>query len=1072
MIGFNRTLIVLTIFCMSWQTSLLAQDADLNDIHTRRYLEDIAYQQRVDQIEAFIYRKKLSGMDGENISGRGVLTIPVVVHIMHKPSDTVPNNSSSNITDDRVVQAIADLNELFSNSSTFGGSPQYTDAGISSVDTEIQFCLAEFDPQGNPSTGITRTATDLSDLKRDDACPGQIINQDECLKSLSFWNSNDYLNLWVVNSICTSASGLNAECGLTGYSYSAAAHGQTYDGPVLISSVIGGASEDAAYVAHEVGHYLNLLDTYYDPPGPKPPCTNNNCLLDGDKICDTPPDSDPAAASCFANERVNSCSTDLDDQSANNPFSTDVQDMYENYMDNADAGCRNTFTAGQKDRMRITLLGVRSSLLSSNGCDLSITNAALVAVENPGDISCEANLSPRVRVANTGSNVIGSILFRAFLNNNNIGSYTWTGNLPAGDTLGITLNPSSPIAGRNDLRIVIDEVNGSADQDERDNFWIMNFINANHGPLIQQFPYCVDFEDPIIIEDWLPGDLDGIIGFDSFDGSVCTNAGNNSLRYNTNGLWNNGSGPVASAGGTRDFFIGPQFDLTGYESAYLEFDVAFKEYRIEKALSLRVWAIDDCGNAYNLMYEKNQQALQTSNSPYDPFILAWEPASCADWRRENISLDAFTGKVIRIVFDVVLESDFSQNFYLDNICLDAIKTQRFCTLPENIPDTPGNYVATDICTDAEGWVHFIKNAAAQPQTTENLLLLSIKNPEALGVELIPEQVRVSIAPEHGSSAYDMSDADYAENMHGWFVGSRYFHIDTKHVPSSPLEIRSYYSGKDFEDLNLSLDSERKMEDDRRLSIFTIGPTANGNPEEGHASVNNDVFRAYRKGTEASAETWKWVDHGRYRSASFLVEELGFGGIGSGGEGLGYGPGYPVAFKSFYFTQNLGSVELKWTLSKEINTKLVEIYRADVNGNEEKLQEFQAAGDSDTETSYNYTDIPNTDEPVRYYVKVVHNDELEIFSETITAGLNRGDFVKVYPNPSNGKFRLDVVAEENDKIEFIVLNASWQRLYHLAWPFNGSNPEIDISHLPPGVYFYDVLIREERYMGKIVLMPGK
>ena len=115
MIGFLRTLCVLTIFCMSWQTCLLAQDADMNNVHTRRYLEDIDYQQRTDQIEALIYRSKLNGLDGETLSGRGILTIPVVVHIMHDPADVTPNNSTSNITDDRVIQAIADLNDLFAN---------------------------------------------------------------------------------------------------------------------------------------------------------------------------------------------------------------------------------------------------------------------------------------------------------------------------------------------------------------------------------------------------------------------------------------------------------------------------------------------------------------------------------------------------------------------------------------------------------------------------------------------------------------------------------------------------------------------------------------------------------------------------------------------------------------------------------------------------------------------------------------------------------------------------------------------------------------------------------------------
>ena len=80
-------------------------------------------------------------------------------------------------------------------------------------------------------------------------------------------------------------------------------------------------------------------------------------------------------------------------------------------------------------------------------------------------------------------------------------------------------------------------------------------------------------------------------------------------------------------------------------------------------------------------------------------------------------------------------------------------------------------------------------------------------------------------------------------------------------------------------------------------------------------------------------------------------------------------------------------------------------------------------------------------------------------------------MKLYPNPTFGKIELGLAAQESDRIEFIIHNASWQWLYNKSWTYNGSNPELDISHLPPGIYFYDVLIREERYLGKLVLMPG-
>lgn len=1070
MIGFNRILCVLAIFCMSWQNNLFAQDADLTDVHTKRYLEDIAYKQRTDQIDAYIYRKKMEGFEGETISGRSILTIPVVVHIMHTPEDTLADNSGSNLSDLRVQQAIDDLNDLFRNRGSFAGDPMFTNAGITSVDTEIEFCLAEFDPQGNPTSGITRTPTPLSNLYRDDTCPGQVINQDECLKNLDYWDSNDYMNIWLVNSICTSKSSLNARCGLTGYSYSAAAHGKPYDGPVLISSVFGGTSENASYVAHEVGHYLDLLDTYYDPPGPKPSCTNNNCLLDGDKICDTPPDSDPLAGSCMANQRSNSCSTDADDTSANNPFDTDVQDMYENYMDNAGSGCRNTFTVGQRDRMRIALLGVRSSLQNSNGCDLSITNATLISIDNPAELSCEANLSPVITVVNTGTNIIGSCTFQVYLNNAQTGSVRWTGNLQPGDSARVNLNPLGSVPGRNTLKVVVDLVNGSPDQNEGDNSRDKNYIYTNYsGNSIQNFPYCLNFEDPMTIEDWVPGDLDGIISFDTYDASVCTDAGSYSLRYNTSGSWNNGNGPMASPQGTKDFFIGPEFDLREYGTAKLSFDVAFKEALQSNGLGLKVWAIDDCGTANTLMYYKKQRDLQTSTTPYDPFLLAWAPENCGEWRSEDISLNAFTGKKIRIVFEVELDAEYSQNFYLDNICVEA---ERNCVLPTEIPTAPGVYVASDACMDGQGWMHFIKEAEAEPKTPSDLLLLSLEDPLSFGVELYPGQVQVVITTGYGEEAHDLTAASYAENIFGWYTASRYYKIDTKHKPTGNIALRTYFNETDIQDLNVSLADSMKMQGNKQVSVYTLGPQVDPDILLSHATAQPGDFKGYKHGTEPSEKLWAWQDEGGFYSATLLVDRLGSGGVGSGGEGRGYGARYPVPFKEFLLGQDMSRVVLNWTTLRENNTRVFEIYRSVNNGSFEKLEELPAAGESDADISYTFTDESVPAGLLKYRIKTLHQDDLELLSETIFIDLDRSEFIKVYPNPTLGQFGIKINAEENDKIEFNVLNAAWQRLHSVAWPYNGDNPTFDISHLPPGIYFYDVLIREERYMGKLILMPGK
>ncbi|HHH53191.1 MAG TPA: PKD domain-containing protein, partial [Bacteroidetes bacterium] len=90
-------------------------------------------------------------------------------------------------------------------------------------------------------------------------------------------------------------------------------------------------------------------------------CKNDNCLEDGDKVCDTPPDASTARVAC--GDDFNSCNTD-----ANSGFSTDQNDMYWNYMDYGDFNCYSAFTEGQRNRMIFSIENIRASLLQSKAC--------------------------------------------------------------------------------------------------------------------------------------------------------------------------------------------------------------------------------------------------------------------------------------------------------------------------------------------------------------------------------------------------------------------------------------------------------------------------------------------------------------------------------------------------------------------------------------------------------------------------------------------------------------------------------------------------------------------------------
>ncbi len=293
--------------------------------HQKKLATDPVYRQLNNQFE-------LKYLELLNSAAKGAaaadFTLPVVVHIIHE-------NGNENISDALVQAGIQHLNESFANMG-------YYDNG-NGVDTKIQFCLARRDPDGLPTSGITRDVNVLTNMIME--------TEDIALKNINRWDPTKYINIWLVKEITSDASG----AGVAGYAYFPGAHGSNVDGLVFEARWMGSSNSNSCVATHEMGHYLGLYHTFQGG------CTNADCSIDGDRVCDTPPDASTAAVPCAGS--ANSCTTDT--QSG---FATDQNDMHINYMDYGDWKCYNAFTSGQQVRMEASILGTRKSLLTSKAC--------------------------------------------------------------------------------------------------------------------------------------------------------------------------------------------------------------------------------------------------------------------------------------------------------------------------------------------------------------------------------------------------------------------------------------------------------------------------------------------------------------------------------------------------------------------------------------------------------------------------------------------------------------------------------------------------------------------------------
>lgn len=265
-----------------------------------------------------------------SVSERMPITIPVVVHVVWYWQDEVQN-----ISDEQIFSQIEALNEDFralnDNISTV---PDEFKVDI--ADTEIEFCLATIDPEGNSTNGIVRMRTDFE----------KVGSKDDVLFSTfrtgsDIWNSEEYLNIYVVDL----DESVNGKASFPG--------AQTPDKDAVVINYryfgrMGTALNHQPYhmgktTTHEVGHFLNLRHIW----------GNFGCAAD-DSVADTPAQENSYLGACPTHPQ-SSCGSN---------------DMFMNYMDYTNDECLAMFTIGQKQRMLATLNTCRSGLKNANACGM------------------------------------------------------------------------------------------------------------------------------------------------------------------------------------------------------------------------------------------------------------------------------------------------------------------------------------------------------------------------------------------------------------------------------------------------------------------------------------------------------------------------------------------------------------------------------------------------------------------------------------------------------------------------------------------------------------------------------
>lgn len=352
------------------------------------------YKDQAKQIyESSLDYVKHANLRAENDS---IYVIPVVVHVVY--SDSVQNIPDSVIHNQIEVLNIdymrlnADTVNLRDTFLTVAGKAR------------VNFRLASYDPDGNPTTGITRTET-TELFGEGGGFFGPDIAEIEDVKITANgghdpWDQSKYLNIWV----CDMAAG--GEASLLGYAtppadlpnWPAGSTDGMSDGVVIQYQCFGSNNPNPLTVqgsnievrgrttVHEVGHYLGLRHTAEQS------WFGSSCNDNDDGLNDTP---NMSQSQFDCNTTRNSCVDTVinifGDTLGNLP------DMIENYMDYSSETCQNTFSFGQVGIIRNVLKNYRNGLINNGNLsgvnELKENNMIVDVYPNPSNGVVQVNLN-------------------------------------------------------------------------------------------------------------------------------------------------------------------------------------------------------------------------------------------------------------------------------------------------------------------------------------------------------------------------------------------------------------------------------------------------------------------------------------------------------------------------------------------------------------------------------------------------------------------------------------------------------------------------------------------------------
>ena len=639
------------------------------------------YNQMIDQYIA----DKAAGLNVAKTNA--IVTVPVVVHVVYRVA-------GENISDAQAASQVQVLNDDFAKLNA--DAIKVTQPTFSTVATgaQIRFCLAQRDPSGNPTTGVTHNTTTVTAFGTNDAVKSSTTG------GVNAWDVTKYVNIWVCNLGAT----------LLGYGEFPTGTLSNTWGLVLHYKYTGsGGTAVAPYNlgrtgTHEFGHCFNLYHIWGD---------DGTACTGSDQCTDTPNQAGEHYG-CFT---AGSIQTD-----ACSPSSPGV--MWMNYMDYTDDACMYMFTAQQCARMEAVVNNAPWNVLGTSlGCTpVSALDAGISSIIAPiaGSSTCNNSVTPKITLSNTGSTTFTTATILYKMDALATQTLNWTGSLASGTSTVLTLNTYSGLTNAaHTFSATVQNPNGTADGNAANNTLTSTFtvIAVPVGaalPLVERFD-AVTFPPT---------------GWAQINTNTLDAAYKWTRVANTTGIpvaptttacakMDNFAGTI-DISGQKDALRTPALSLVGANSTLrVVFDRSHKMYSTADIDSLNIYISTDCGGTWTRLYTKGGAQLSTSTGT---LTTAYTPTANAQWARDSVSLSAYVGQPsVYIKFES--RSGWGNNLYLDNINVkftpaSAPPVASFTTAATKCVGSP--VVFTDASTNSPtSWAWTFPGSTTPTSTAQN-----------------------------------------------------------------------------------------------------------------------------------------------------------------------------------------------------------------------------------------------------------------------------------------------------------------------------------------------------------------